>query len=260
MNKTMKKALLLTAVVSLVTLMVGCSSKRPSELSELRLQGDIVSFEQEFHPETDEYAYADLFFHRLNIQKNCEVVFDDNGYITSITNFFDNDYETEFEYRYDKNGFILEYTIDSTGDFELEAEFDSEDDVAILEDGVLEGEAERLSGGEEIEMAFEYTYDEEGYIIKEEMEDDTVYAHRTRYTYDDDRHLTKMKTKYEDNTEVHEFEYEEGVLVSYVLEDDFRELEYEFEYEYDDQNNWIEMKVYIDDDYVGYVEREYEYK
>lgn len=254
----MKKIFL---ILIICTALVGCGV-RSTDLEALRLKGEVKEIEQRLELEVDDF-YKTIYFGGTTLINDIDVEFDERGFVTGHVHYYNEMPHGTVEREIDKKGYVLESRYESeSGDYKIKVSFDSEDDLAIIDDHeqVGDGETEYLNEYDSKEdMEVTITYDEEGRLIEEETDYKDYGKYKIEYKYKDDVLVEIEEGNDESQLEI-ELEYEDGLISAYEYEKDDKTLEFEFEYEaFDEVGNWTEMKVFVDDEFIGTVLRDIDY-
>lgn len=240
------------------TALVGCGA-RPSDLEALGLEGKVKSIEQRL--DLDIVYYNDFIqYGSFELQSNHDMDFSEDGYVEKITYYDEGKKTGRYSIELDKKGYLLEANYKSyLNSYKNKMVYDSEDDLAIVNDLIQEGEGGYSSNNEEGEFYSRIVYNEAGQLIESEYGYDYGGVYSKIFNYEDDILVGVEGNKHETIYQT-EFLYDDGLLIGYIYETGNKSNEYEFRYkDFDKSGNWIEMDFYRGDILIGTLEREIEY-
>lgn len=246
-------------------ILVGCSSNKPSYMSQerLKIQGDVDSLEYHMFDEDGQEIDMDIYFEGYNISFPSEMEILENGLFIEYEDL-DGYYSGTSTYIYDKKGYLLHETYENNYDNSYNVYdyiSDQKDDMAVVEDNLVEGECEVEGTDGDDEFDVEYIYDEDGRLLETtDFNSEGDQDLKLKFYYDDEDNIKKYK--FYSGTSLSytvKFEYEDGLMVYYEYEEDGITTTYEFDYEFDEEGNWIEAELTVDDDYEYTIEREIDY-
>lgn len=237
--------------------LVACDM-RPSDLDVMTVNGKVESIEQRIELERDDFT-ASVFYGGMQLADNVDMDFNEDGFIVKMTYYNKNDERTgTYRVEIDEEGYALNSKYESKSGHESSIEYESENGSAVIENLKQVGEGYTNVNGTEGKIDVEYTYDQEGRLI-EQYTDQDGHIFTKSFGYEDG-FLVHVESDTNNLESVTELEYEDGLLVAYEVASDHYTGDYRLEYDdLDKKGNWTEMRVYLNDEFVGTVVRDIKY-
>lgn len=267
----MKRALVLILSVIMIIGLYGCEKKdyvANMNLQSLNIKGDVMSVKMEtVSGFTGETITGDLLDMGFRFSGSREIEFNEEGMVTKLRDFtIDEALQRETMFTYDKNNMIISRLENfySFGNFSrgLELRFETENGRVVIEDNTQTGsffdpdEPENAvyiryeldennltvksfsyAEGMITEVVDQTEYDEGGYIIKLTYFDGDEITGGWNIQYDEDHNMLQSTMKMRDE-----------VII------------YDYEYNFDDEDNWVERRVYRGADHKFTTYRTIDYK
>lgn len=267
----MKKIMMLCMVFIMMLSLVACEGDgviNGMSLEGLNLKGDVASVKTEMFSGFSRKAVNEVFFDMGYMYSgNREIVFNENGLVDRYSDFTkDGQLQHEQYFFYDDLDRIDQLTSNYYAFGELSSEeiteFDKIDGVLNIEDNTLKS---KIINGETEEVLGYLTYelDDQGRYIKSSYHDDGVskevynsieynefgYISNTKY-YDDDTIMSETSLEYDESFN----------MIKVVMTRASEVIEYTIEYTFDDQENWIEQKIFRGEDHKYTIKRTIDYR
>lgn len=267
----MKRVLVLILSVIMIIGLYGCESKNYAtgmSLQSLNIKGDVLSVKMEtFSGFTGEAASGSLLDMGFRFEGNRELEFNEEGMVTNLRDFTTDDtLRIETMFSYDKDNMMVSrlenYYAFGNPSGGIELRFETEDGQVIIENNTqtvsvyVPDESEKIgylkyefnenkqiiktiryAEGMASEVYDQTEYDEDGYIIKLTYFIEDEISGELSIQYDENHNMLQLTRKSGDE-----------III------------YDYEYAFDDEDNWIEQRIYRGADHKFTTIRTIDYK